>query len=106
MRSVRRTHFLDDGPYTMSKPQPGSDPSPDSNRQAFPVLPGERGIRFVFGAVVGAGLGALAGMNFLGMTSRTSLALSTILTAIVCGALAAALGDRFWKERWWLWFWR
>jgi hypothetical protein len=45
-------------------------------------------------------------MNFLGMTSRTSLALSTILTAIVCGALAAALGDRFWKERWWLWFWR
>jgi hypothetical protein len=64
----------------------------------WPVLRGERGVRFGCGALAGAAL-ALSFM-FRDVHSAGSTILVCLGTALVVGVAATLFGDRFWS---WLW---
>ena len=70
-----------------------------SDNEGFPVMRGERQIRFVCGAVAGSFAGCQLG-SVLG--SKAGEGLLTVVTAIAFGLAAAYRGDDFWRAiRWW-----
>jgi hypothetical protein len=67
--------------------------------EGFPLLPGERRVRFGCGALVGL----LAGLRIAGgvTDSKAGTVLLVLLTVVGFGLAAAWLGDRFWESiRW------
>jgi len=66
----------------------------------WPVMRGERAVRFVFGAIAGV----FAGLAFASRLSvgGAGMVVVTAGAAVSFGLGAAFLGDRFWKElNWW-----
>ena len=61
----------------------------------WPVMRGERGIRFAFGAIAGV----FAGLEFSSRLNvgKAGVVVVTAATAASFGLAAAFLGDRFWK---------
>jgi hypothetical protein len=71
----------------------------------FKPLPGEGGVRFGCGAVVGALLGFHLAVRETDADASTAVAVIAV-AAISLGWLAARYGDRFWEGlinlvRWW-----
>jgi len=57
---------------------------------------GEKIVRFVFGVVAGAVLGAYLDVELLGLTNGWWVLLTMIGLSGVCGYLAMTVGDDFW----------
>jgi ABC-type enterobactin transport system permease subunit len=58
-------------------------------------------VRFIFGFVVGAAVGAASLLQFSGATLG-SVVLTALVGGLVAGVLARYYGDRFWSAlRWW-----
>jgi hypothetical protein len=67
--------------------------------ESFPVMRGERQVRFVFGVIAGSFAGCQLGPRF-GTGGETGVLI--VVTAIAFGIAAAFLGDAFWRGlRWW-----
>jgi hypothetical protein len=60
----------------------------------FPLLPGERRVRFGCGALAGLVLGVSIAMRMIGGTVETVLLIAGC--ALVMGVAAALFGERFW----------
>ena len=71
-------------------------PKRPTSDEGFPLLPGERRVRFVFGALAGL----FAGIEFSSRLGGGKLVtvLLVILTVVGFGLAAAWLGDRFWQQ--------
>ena len=69
----------------------------------FPLLPGERRVRFVCGAAAGAVLGFLGSLQRLDVRTWSNLTLHVALAALAIGLLAAWAGDRLWQQPHWWW---
>jgi hypothetical protein len=68
--------------------------------EGFPLLPGERRVRFGRGALAGL----LAGLKIAAFASggKVGTVFLVLLTVIGFGIAAAWIGDRFWEWiRWW-----
>ena len=61
----------------------------------WPVMRGERGIRFVFGAIAGV----FAGLQLASRLSigKAGVVVLVAFAAVAFGFAAALVGDRFWK---------
>jgi hypothetical protein len=71
-----------------------------NDNEGFPVMRGERQVRFICGVVAGSIAGCQLGPRF-GAGGAGSIAL-TVVTAVAFGIAAAYLGDTFWRGiRWW-----
>lgn len=71
-----------------------------TDNEGFPVMRGERRVRFVFGAVAGSLAGCQLGPRFGAGGAGTAVLI--LVTAIVFGIAAAFMGDAFWRGlRWW-----
>jgi phage shock protein PspC (stress-responsive transcriptional regulator) len=66
---------------------------------------GERIVRFVFGVVAGAVLGAYLDVELLELTNGWWVLLTMIGLSGVCGYLAMTIGDDFgeWRGKWLKW---
>lgn len=66
------------------------------SREDWPLLPGERRVRFVFGLIAGV----LAGIGIADRVHASGLgtALLVAVTALAFGFAAAWIGDRFWTQ--------
>lgn len=64
----------------------------------FPLLKGEFFVRFLFGAVVGAGSGFYAALRRGGDRSLLELVLWTGSGLVIFGLAAAYGGDAFWRR--------
>jgi len=71
-------------------------PKRPTSDEGFPLLPGERRVRFVVGALAGL----FAGIEFSSRLGGGKLVtvLLVILTVVGFGLAAAWLGDRFWQQ--------
>jgi hypothetical protein len=78
------------------------DSGPQRN-SGFPILPGELGVRFGCGAIVGLIMGFFAAAKYVRDPSWLELLGWMIGTAVLSGFLARAGGDDFWRKlRWWV----
>jgi hypothetical protein len=74
---------------------------PGSN-SGFPLLPGERKVRFGCGATVGVLAGFFGAARRIQGVTWVELTISMVVTALLFGLFAAYGGDRFWRHiRWW-----
>jgi hypothetical protein len=76
-------------------------PAPMKDDGDWPVMRGERTVRFVCGAVVGLFAGCELAAQVGGAGSAIATVLSMIGVSVAFGIAAAVLGDRFWRGfRW------
>jgi hypothetical protein len=61
----------------------------------WPLLAGERRVRFICGALLGVASGC--GLSSQMGSGKAATVLWMILTAVAFGAAAALLGDKFWQ---------
>jgi len=73
---------------------------PRGDDDDWPVMPGERTVRFVCGAIVGLFAGCELS-NQVGGGKPVMMVLSMIGVAVAFGIAAAILGDRFWRGLRW-----
>jgi hypothetical protein len=80
-----------------------SDAAPQRN-SGFPVLPGELAVRFGCGAMLGLLAGFFGILRWINHPTWVQLIAWMVGSAIVCGLLARAGGDEFWRNLrgWWV----
>jgi hypothetical protein len=76
-------------------------PASDRYSREFPLLPGERRVRSIVGALAGALAGAWGVLWHISNADWTDVALGAAVSALVFSLLARWLGDAFWRN----WFW-
>jgi hypothetical protein len=77
-------------------------PASDRYSREFPLLPGERRVRSIVGALVGALAGAFGALWDIPNADWTDVALGAAASALVFSLLARWLGDAFWRK--WIWW--
>lgn len=78
----------------------GSGPQRNSG---FPILPGELGVRFGCGAILGLIVGFFAAAKYVRDPSWLALLAWMGGAAVLFGLLARAGGNDFWRNlRWWV----
>lgn len=71
-----------------------------NENEGFPIMRGERRVRFACGLIAGAFAGCQLAPRF--GAGGTGTALLMVATGVAFGIAAAFLGDDFWRSlRWW-----